>query len=179
MASDHRVLPNRILNLYLYPIGAWGLGLLALYFTDRAPIALTLCFPLALWLGGLTLYWGGRTIRRVNLGEYSREEANAGVLSVGHILAAAAASPAIVFLAADPLARSTWSLCAGIAAIAAVGWLAVSGFARLKNRYGYMLALTLAWLALPINATGAASMGHMMGWFDAFVETIPGAPNTP
>lgn len=161
-------------NLYLYPLGAWGVGLLALYFTGRAALALTLCFPLALWTGGVTLYWGVRTARQLARGEIRRPDVRAGAVSIGHLLSVSAMLPALVFLATDPLEPSAWMTAGGVMIVSLMAYGATSLMARWSNRYTYSALLTLAWLALPANATGSMSVATWLGWFDALRLTAAG-----
>ena len=113
MATDHRALPDRTLNLYLYPIGAWAFGFGSLYFAGFGAWAIPLCYPLALWQTGLSAWWGRTLLARLDVGELTTAEAHAGVRSVAQILAWGALSPAIVFLTQDPLAPEAWSTTVG------------------------------------------------------------------
>lgn len=172
-ATDKRSVPDRLLNLFLYPIAAWGLALLGCYFAGRAAWAILLCFPLALWFGALTLYWGMRSIRAMGRGDLTPPEVNAGVRSIGHILAAASLSPGIVFLAADPLSSAALSTTVGVVAVAAIAWLLCSAAVRLSNRYFTAVVLTLAWLALPLNAGGAVTAATLTGLYDRVGDVAP------
>ncbi len=172
-ATDHEALPVQTLNMYLYPVGAWGIGLLALYASGYAAYAIPLCFGVALWQGALTAWWGRATSRRFNSGELNRAEANAGVRSVGQILAATALTPAIVFLTNDPLDPTAWSTTVGVVVVAGLAYLGVTALVKLQNRWIYTAALALAALALPINATGAVTVASMVGLFDYAVEHAP------
>ncbi|MBT3218780.1 MAG: hypothetical protein HN348_06785 [Proteobacteria bacterium] len=171
-ASDHRSVSNLVMNLYLYPIAAWGFLLFILFFIDEAAMAITLCFPLAFWQIGLTIWWGFVTGQKVKKQDLTRPEAHAGVFSLGHIMAAGAAAPGIVFLAADPFSPSSWSTCIGVATVSVLAWLAVSALTRLNNRYASLFALIMACMALPINATGAITVAEMMGLYDKALDEL-------
>ena len=58
MATDHRALPDHILDLYLYPFALWGLVLVLLFIWEATAWAMTLLLPLAAWQGLLTAWWG-------------------------------------------------------------------------------------------------------------------------
>jgi hypothetical protein len=161
--SDLRSLPDTILRLYLGAYGVWGVVLAFLFALDAPGLALTLTFPLALFLGLLTLFWARGLIRRHRSGELTRVEVDAAVRSVGHILAAGSLTPAIVFLAEAPLQPSTWATVASVGTLGAVSYGLVSLAARRQNLIGNTAALTLAWAALPLNATGAVSVWAWVG----------------
>jgi hypothetical protein len=173
LVSEHRVLPVRTLNLFLYPLGAWGLALLGLYASGYAVYAIPLCYVVGLWQAGLTAWWGRGIWQRFDAEEISREEANAGVRSVGQLLAASALTPAIVFLTNDPLAPTAWSTTIGVLAVAGLAYLGVTALVRMRNRWAYTAALTLACLALPVNATGAVTVASMVGLYDFAREHTP------
>ena len=78
--NDLRSLPDRVLHLYLYSLGAWGIGLLLLFGAQKTVYGVTLCFPLALWLGLLTGWWGITTFQRGRDGDLERDEIRAGLL---------------------------------------------------------------------------------------------------
>ena len=167
--SDVRAVTDGMLNLYLYPIGAWGVGLLVLFATGHSALALSLCFPLSIYLGILTLIWAGGVLRRLSRGELKVVEANAGIHSIGGIMAVTAAGPAIVFLAEDPLAETTWYTAGSIALVTAVAWLSVKALVRIPGRTTKVMALLIAWVALPVNATGTTFVGFVWGWFDGIL----------
>lgn len=173
VVSDHRALPDRVLNLYLYPVGAWGVALLALFFTGFAAYALPLCYPLALWYVGLSVWWGRGLLKRIDAGELTHAEAHAGVRSAGQILAFASVSPAIVFLSADPLAATAWSTTVGVLVVAAVTWGGIGLLTRIGSRWSHGAAMALACLALPVNATGAVTVATMVGLYDVMVDVAP------
>jgi membrane protein DedA with SNARE-associated domain len=175
LALDLRSLPTRTMNLYLYPMAGWGLGLIALYVADRTAWALPLCFPLAIWNAGLSIVWGRDLIRRYDAQRLTQAEVLAGVRSVGSMLAAVAMIPGIVFLVIDPIAMSSWSTFFGIVIIAGLARLGVELTAKLAHRYASILALALACLALPLNTTGAVSVAAMVGFFDKALQDA-GAP---
>lgn len=169
-ATDIRSFPQPVMNMYLYPIAGWGVLLLLLFVSGRAELALPLCFPLAVWQGMLTAWWGYDAGKKLRRQELTRPELNAAVLSIGQILVGAAAMPAIVFLAAEPLSPSSWSTCMGIAAVCGVSWVGVQQLAKIPRWYASAIALTLAVLALPINVTGAVSVASMVGLYDNTVD---------
>ena len=141
--SDIRSLPTSTLNLYLYGIGAWGAVLLILLGVGRIELALPLTYAVALWQGGLTLWWGPRMLAKFHRGELSRGEADAGVQSVGRLLGASA-----MLLA----------------------YFGSSLVTRLSNPWTHAGILILAGLALPINATGAVTFAAAFGLFDKLVH---------
>jgi len=167
--SRRHPVSKRVLDCYLYPIGGWGLALVGLYFADRAALALALCFPLALWMGAVTAVWAVRTSQRLERGEVDRDLLAKSVLSIGHLMAGAAVTPGIVFLAADPLAPGSWGTTAGVVLVSAVAYHGTTLLTRASNRYAYAVALALAWVALPLNATGSVSVAGWLGWFDRLV----------
>ena len=172
--NDLRSLPDRVLRLYLGSLGVWGAGLVGLFVAGHTPLALTLCYPLALWLGGLTTWWGLGALRKLRAGELAYPEVDAAVVSIGRILAGGSAIPAIVFLAEDPLQARSWGTCLSIAIVSGIAWAGVHGLVRLSNRYSNGLALAAAWAALPVNATGALSVGFWFGWFDVVQGAVGG-----
>jgi len=163
------------MNLYLYPVAAWGIGLILLYVTDHTALALPLCFPLAIWNAGLSIVWGRDLIRRYDANRLSQPEVLAGVRSVGSMLAAVSMIPGIVFLVNDPIAMSSWSTFFGIIIFAGLARLGVELLVKVAHRYASIFALTVACLALPLNTTGAVSVGAMVGLFDKALEDA-GAP---
>jgi hypothetical protein len=173
MVTDHRALPDRVLNLYLYPIGAWAIGFGGLYFAGYGAFAIPLCYPLALWQGVLSGVWGRRLLRRVEADELTLAEAHAGVRSVGQILSWSAMSPAVVFLTQDPLAPEAWSTTVGAVIVSLLVYLAINGLTRIQSRWTDGVAIAIGCLALPLNATGAVTAATMVGWFDAVLEASP------
>lgn len=171
MASDYRAVPDTVLNLYLYPTGAWAIVFGLLYFTGRGALAIPLCYPLALWQIGLSIAWGRTLLRRLDAGDLSLGEAHAGVRSVGQILAWSALSPAIVFMTADPLAPASWSLALGAVGVSSLAYLGVMGLTRLASRWTHGAAVAIACMALPLNATGAVTVATAVGLFDKVVVT--------
>lgn len=172
--SDLRSLPDGTLKAYLYALGAWAIAAAISYPLDRMGLALTLCFPLAFWFCGLTVWWWLRTRGRVDRDGLDDVEVAAGVKSVGRIMAGAGMVPAIVFLANDPLAADAWGTLAGVAVLTAIGWFIANVGPRLKASVARIGVLVACWLVLPINATGTISVAWFMGWFDRVVEPIVG-----
>ncbi len=171
--ADHNALPDRVLNLYLYPVGAWGIGLLVLFFTGYVAYAIPLCYPLALWYIGLSMWWGRGVLARLDAGALTNAEAHAGIRSAGQILAFASVSPAIVFLSADPLAPSAWSTTVGVLVVAGLTWFGIGVLTRIESRWTHGAAMALACFALPLNATGAVTVATMVGLYDVVVEVTP------
>ncbi|MCA9570153.1 MAG: hypothetical protein KC656_20050 [Myxococcales bacterium] len=161
------------MNLYLYPLGAWGLATLGLWFTDYGQWAIPLCYPLGFWQIGLSAVWGTRLMRRVDRGEVSNAEASEGIRTVGHILAGSSLAPAILFLANDPIAPQAWSTTVGCAVVGGLTVLALRGLIRVATRWSHAVALAAACLALPINATGTVTVATMLGLYDVVVEVTP------
>jgi hypothetical protein len=171
--SDERTLPDRTLNLYLYPVVAWGLATAALFLTGNFQWSLPLAYPLALWHIGLSAVWGMRLLRMLDRGEATNAEAHEAVTSVGNILAGSALLPAIVFLANDPLSPRSWSLTFGAFVVAglAVGVRVV--LTKVASRWTHAAAITAACLALPLNVTGSVTVASMLGLYDTMVEVAP------
>lgn len=171
--SDHRALPDRTLNLYLYPLGLWAAVLLVLFVTKYTAYAIPLLFVVAFWQIGLSAVWGQRLLSRLRKGELTDAEAHAGVRSVGNILAASSLAPAIVFLANDPLAPAAWSTTAGVAVVAGLAAGAVNLLLRIGSRWTHAAAIAIACMAMPLNATGAVTVAAMVGLYDVVVDTAP------
>lgn len=163
---DVRSVPDRVLKAYLYPLGGWGIGLLFLFAAGETVWAITLCYPLALWYGGLTAWWAMDTRRRRDIEGLRPEEIDAGVRSVGRILAGSAMAPAIVFMTLDPLSPSTWGTVGSIALVTAIAWGLANALPKLKRRVSHTAAIVVAWAALPLNATGALSLAFWLGLLD-------------
>jgi len=171
--SDVRSVPDRVLKAYLWPLGGWGVGLLFLFAFGKTLWAITLCYPLAVWFGLLTLWWGARTGARHHSGDLTRAEVDAGVRSIARLLAGAALTPAIVFMALDPLPPSTWGTVASVGIVSGLAWLGANALPRLSHRLSYTLALLVAWIALPINATGSLSLAFWLGLFEQVRSVAP------
>ncbi len=169
MTTDVRSLPDHTLNLYLYGMGAWGIALGVLFFSGRTPLAIPLAYLVALWQIGLTVWWGPRMLKRYEAGELTRAEADAGVSSVGKLMATSSLLPAIVFVAQDPLRMESWVVAVSIAGVAAVAYFGSSLAVRLSNRWTHGLVLLATALTLPLNATGAVSVAKAIGFFDQFL----------
>lgn len=174
--SDLRSLPDFVLKAYLFSLGGWGVALVVLWSVGAVGIALSLCFPLAVWLGVLTMWWWLRTLARVRRGELLDLELAAGVYSVGRILAGGGLIPGIVFVSYDPLSVPNWGTFGGVFAVSAVAAVLLSMGRRVEKRWLQPGLLVIAWLTLPINATGAVSAGAILGVFDA---VIPGDQHIP
>ncbi|MBN2799137.1 MAG: hypothetical protein JXX28_08310 [Deltaproteobacteria bacterium] len=168
-----RALSNATQNLMLYPLGGWGVTLVGLYFAGNAVLGLALLFPLALWLGGVVLLWSLRTYRRHAEGSIADEPFRAGVVEAAQLLSVAALSPAIVFMATDPLEPSAWATAGGVVLLGLATYHGARWITRIEHPAAYAAALLAAWLALPLNATGAVSIARGLGWFDQFVQATP------
>jgi hypothetical protein len=168
--SDVRSLPTATLNLYLYGIGAWGALLLVLLLMSRIEAALPLTYVVAIWQGALTLWWGPSMLKKFREGELTRGEADAGVRSVGRLLAASAMLPAIVFLARDPLEPNSWMATVSILAVSMAAYFGAGAVTKLSNPWTHTGILVVAWLALPINATGAVTFAAAFGLFDKLLH---------
>jgi hypothetical protein len=173
MATDHRALPDHILDLYLYPFAMWGLVLVLLFIWELTEWALQLLVPLALWQALLTAWWGIRTLRRFDTEDLSHPEAQAGARSVGRILAASSMAPILVFFGRDPFALASWSTTLGVLVIAAIAWFGTQLLVHLQRRWAYVAAMVLGCLALPASTTGAVTVGAMMGWYQVVVDHTP------
>lgn len=171
--SDFRALPDATLNLFLVPIGAWGVIALVLFFTGFSQWAVPLAYPLAAWQIGLTAFWGTGLLRRTDAGDLTRAEAHEGIRSVTSIVVGSSLLPAIVFLANDPLEPEAWSLAAGTFAVAGM----VLGLTRLLMRPSSRLlhgaALAIAVVALPLNTTGTVTVATVLGWYGSMVNVAP------
>jgi hypothetical protein len=171
--SDFRALPDWTLNLYLYPIGAWGVLALVLFLTGFSQWALPLAYPLAVWQLALTAFWGTNLLRRLDRGELSNAEAHEGIRSVTSIVIGSALLPAIVFLANDPLEPEAWSLTVGTFVVAGL----LLGLSRLliraSSRLLHGLALAVAIVALPLSATGSVTVATFLGWYGTMVDVAP------
>ena len=172
-ALDHRSVPDRVLDLYLYPIGGWGIAFALLFLWEYTEMAMQLLMPLAAWQTGLTIWWGVTTLRRYDRGELGFDEAVAGVRSVGRIVASSGLLPILVFLARDPFALGSLSTIVGVTVVSGVSWLGVHGLVRFNSRLAYTLALAFGCAALPISATGSVTVGVMLGWYRVVVESTP------
>jgi hypothetical protein len=173
MALDHRAVPNLVLNLYLYPVGAWAIALALLYFSGHSALAIPLCYPLALWQIALSAWWGRSLLARLDSGALNLAEAHAGVRSIGQILAWSAVCPAMVFMTNDPLAPSAWSAALGAVGVSGLTYLGVMMLTRLASRWTHGAAIAMACLALPLNATGAVTIASMLGLFDRVLSATP------
>ena len=173
--NDLRSVSDRVLKLYLYSLGAWAICLLALFTMDRIGLALSFCFPLSIWLGALTVYWWLSTRRKFKAKQLELLEVKAGVQTVGRILAGGGIIPGIIFLANDPLIPTAWGTFLGIAATSGAAWQLVHLSIRLERARLDPVILLCAWAILPINATGAVSLGALLGWFEQ-VGHITGMP---
>jgi hypothetical protein len=171
--SDARALPDRTLNLYLYPVVAWGLTTAGLFVTGYFQWSLPLAYPLALWHLGLSVMWGMRLLRGLDRGELTNPEAHEGVRSVSNILAGSSLLPAIVFLANAPLEPQSWSLTAG-AFVVAGAVVGVRVFlTRFASRWTHGAAIAVACFALPVNVTGSVTVASMLGLYDTMIEVAP------
>jgi hypothetical protein len=171
--SDERALPDRTLNLYLYPIAAWGLAAVALFVTGSFQWSLPLAYPLALWHIGLSIVWGFRLLRGLDRGEVTNPEAHEGVRSVGNILAGTSLLPAIVFLAIDPLSPNAWSLTFGAFAMAGLVVGVRVFLTRFASRWTHGVAIAVACFALPVNATGSVTVATVLGMYDTVLGVAP------
>lgn len=173
MVTDHRALPDTVLNMYLYPVGAWVLLFGGLYFAGYGPLAIPLCYPLALWQIALSIWWGRGLVQRLRAGELTDAEAHAGVHSVGTLLAWSALTPAMVFLTNDPLAPSAWSATVGAVSISALAYGGVRLLSRFSSYWTHGAAIAIACFALPLNATGGVTLATAVGLYDAIIEHSP------
>ncbi|MFT4623882.1 MAG: hypothetical protein ACI8PZ_002538 [Myxococcota bacterium] len=173
MASDLHVVSELLLKLMLYPIVGWSALLLVLYVVGHVGWGLVLCFPLSLWLGACTVWWAVITRRRWTEQDVAKADVVAGVRALGHILAGASSTPALVFLANDPFSSSAWSTTVGVGIVSGVAYVAVSLLVRIARRPALIGALALAWTSLPINAMGAVTVATMLGWYDTVAERTP------
>lgn len=171
--SDARALPDRTLNLYLYPVVGWGLATAALFLTGWFQWSLPLAYPLALWHIGLSAFWGMRLLRGLDRGDVTNAEAHEGVRSVSNILAGSSLLPAIVFLANDPLSPQSWSLTLGAFVVAGLVIGVRTFLTRFASRWTHGAAIAVACFALPVNVTGSVTVATMLGLYDTMVEVAP------
>jgi len=176
--SDRRSLPMHVLNLYLYALMVWGFGLLGLYFSGYIKYGIPACYLLWIWQAGVTVYWGRFVIKAFDGEQITREEVDAGVKSVGKILAGSALLPAILFMGHDPLDPLVISTCIGALIVSGLTWGLINAVGRFSNRYAHIAALTVACLALPINTSGTVTVATVVGVWDAVVEVAP-TPQIP
>ena len=172
--NDLRSLPDRVLRLYTLPVAVWGLAIMGLWWFERAGIALSACYGLALWFIGLTAWWGRSVLARFDADELAIEEVEAGARSVARIVAPAGLLPGFVFLATDPFSVEAWGT---VTSTVLVTWMAWFGSQRLigrRHRMAGIAGLTVALAALPINTTGAVSMSFWLGWFEPVVHAVEG-----
>lgn len=172
-ASDIRAIPQRVLDLYLYPIAGWGIALAVLHVWGHTRFALPLLYALACWQAILTAWWRRDLLRRLERGALTPAEVDAGIRSVGHMLVLSALTPALVFLAADPLSPEALGTSIGNAIVAAVAWGAITVGARVGSTTTYAIALVVACAALPVNATGAVTAATLAGWWSEVIERAP------
>jgi hypothetical protein len=173
-ANDLRSISDVILKIYLYSIGAWGIGLAILYAFGELGMALTLCFFLSLWLGLLTAWWWFGTSKKQRDGELKRSEVGAGVTSIGRILAFGGMIPGIIFLANDPFAGASWGALAGVTAVTAAGWGVANLGPKLKAPFVHVTVLALTWSVLPLNATGTVTAAWLLGLFNTVADKVVG-----
>lgn len=172
--DDLRSLPDTTLNLYLYAVALWGVALLVVFLLHQTALAIPLSYLVFLWQAGLTVWWAFSMMRRYDAGEISREEADAGVLSVSRILIASSLLPAIVFVAEnpipDPFPGPGLSAAFSIAVFALLIWGITIALGKLSTRITHTIILMLSSSALPINATGAFSVAAAYGLFDSLIH---------
>lgn len=171
--NDLRALPDKVLKAYLYALAAWAVALALLFPADQVPIALSLCYPLAIYLGVLTVWWWFRYTPPERGEPLKHGEVAAATRSIGRIMAASGLLPGSVFLVEDPLASSSWSALGGAAVLSLAGFLLADRVTRYANRVGLIAILATTWLVLPISATGSLSIAWFAGWFDKALEIVP------
>jgi len=77
-------------------------------------------------------------------------------------------------LALKPLEPAAWGTCIGVALTSGVAWQLVHLATRLKGTRMDPVFLLCAWAILPLNATGAVSLGAFMKWFESVKQvTLP------
>lgn len=162
-AAELRAVSDTYFHGYMWPLAAWTIGVVVLFVAGWVPFALWLCYPLAAWYGVLTAVWWIRMQGRRASDDLTPDDGFAGARNIGRFLAAASLIPALVFLAIDPLSRTTLSTCAGVAAVAGIAWLVANFLPKLRRRPATVAALLVAWLALPLNATGAVTLAGALG----------------
>jgi len=173
VVSDIHTVSDRMLNALLYPLAGWGLSVAGLFMMGQVQWALQLLYPLAMWQTGLTAWWGTGLLRRLRADEVTNPQANAGVPSVGRILAASALCPVVVFFCRDPFDTANWSLSFGVLLVAAVAWVAVNGLVRVPGKWSHGAALLVACAALPVSATGSVTVASLSGWYHTVVDAAP------
>lgn len=171
--DDLRAVPDPLLKAYLYPIAAWAIALALLFAAGFLPWALLLCFPLALWLGGLTAWWWMTAAQPTAPDPLDDAEVAAGTRTIGRIVALSGLLPGAVFLADDPLATSSWSAVGGVALVAAIGFVVADRIAPRVGRTGRIALLGVCAAILPINASGSLSLAWFIGLFDRALQLVP------
>jgi hypothetical protein len=171
--NDLRAVPDPLLKAYLYAVALWAIALALLFAAGLLPYALLFCFPLALWLIGLTGWWWVRHASPSHPDPLAPDEVAAGSRTIGRILALSSLLPGAVFLADDPLAPSAWSAVGGVAVIAAVAFVLADRVAPRVGRSGLVAVLGACGAALPINTTGSLSLAWFIGLFDTALALVP------
>lgn len=171
--NDLRAVPDPLLKAYLYAIAAWAIALALLFAAGMLPYALLLCFPLAVWLIGLTAWWWVQQTSPTHPDPLDAGEVAAGSRTIGRILALSSLLPGAVFLADDPLARSAWSVVGGVALVAAIGVVLADRVAPRVGRPGQIAVLAACAAALPLNTTGSLSLAWFIGLFDKALSLVP------
>ncbi len=164
-------------RLFVWPVAAWGVGLLFLWATGNMEYGISLCYPLAMWWIGVSIWFSRKNKDAIEAGTLRREDADEGVEWIGHTLVFTAGAPAIIFLADNPLHRAAYMTTAGVVITCAICYFAVSFLSKRSMTGAHTTALVIASLAMPINATGALSLGWYLGVFDTVkdvtTEVVP------
>ena len=171
--DDLRAVPDPLLKAYLYAIAGWAIALALLFAAGLLPWALLLCFPLALWLAGLTGWWWLTATQPTAPDPLEDAEVAAGARTIGRMLALSGLLPGAVFLADDPLAASSWSAVGGVALVSALGFLLADRLAPRVGRAGRVAILGACAAILPINASGSLSLAWFIGLFDRALQLVP------
>ena len=172
--QDLRSVSDKTLKLYLYSVGAWAVFLLGSFVMGRIGLALSFCYPLAIWMGVMTVWWWLTTRKRFTSEDLTGIEVKAGVLTIGRILAGTGVIPGIIFLALKPLEPAAWGTCFGVAVTSGAAWQLVHLSTKMKSPKLSPIILLCSWTILPINATGAVSLGAFMQWFEQAKQlTLP------
>ena len=166
--SDLHTVSDRMLNSLLYPLAGWGISVAGLFMMGEVQWALQLLYPLAMWQTALTAKWGTNLLKRLREGEVDNPQANAGVTSVGRILAASALSPVLVFFCRDPFEPSNWSTSFGVVVVAAAAWVMEAPAVRAAT------PIAQAILAVRFMTDLSGLRSEVGGFFTCFPDRSPG-----
>ncbi len=175
--SAEESISDVVSNLYVMPVAAWALGLLFMFALGDTGYAIGWCYPLALWWIGVSIWWLRKSHDDIASGKRTRDDVAEGVEWIGHTLAGVSGAPAIIFLAAAPLQKAAWATTGSCIIVCVLTYGAVSALSRQKWTGAHTVALVIACLAMPLNASTAISLGWWLGLIgtvsDVAHEVVP------